>query len=128
MLLRWKSGREMDSMMGFFQLGVQEHKVLTLQTNGLVWVLFDQMESRLPVSDAAERMRFMTELRARLLALPKADHKATASGVQASFRLEDLQNAGQTAALLETLEWAMSSIAAYFEEFIAESRRRRGLE
>ena len=98
--VRWTTAPEMDSMTASLRLGVQEHKLLTLQTNGLVWVLVTQLSARLPILDEAVKTELIEDLRTRLLELPRAGQSSSGKGAKIAFRLEDLRAADSVGKLL----------------------------
>lgn len=124
--LRWTSATETDSMMGSLRLGVQEHKLLTLQTNGLVWVLVTQLAARLPIRDEDAKAKLLADFRERLMTLPRAGQSASGKGAKIAFRLEDLRAAGGLDGFYKTLEWMMAQLKTSFDTMrVAGHRRER---
>ena len=113
--VRWTSAPEMESMMGSLRLGVQEHKLLTLQTNGLVWVLVTQLSARLPFVDPADKARLIEDLRTRLLEFPRAGQSSSGKGSKIAFRLEDLRTSDSLGKFFVTLEWLIARLQNGFD-------------
>ena len=113
--VRWTSAPEMESMMGSLRLGVQEHKLLTLQTNGLVWVLVTQLSARLPFVDPAAKAQLIEDLRTRLLEFPRAGQSSSGKGSKIAFRLEDLRTSDSLGKFFVTLEWLIARLQNGFE-------------
>ena len=124
--VRWTTAPEMDSMTASLRLGVQEHKLLTLQTNGLVWVLVTQLSARLPILDDAVKTELIEDLRTRLLELPRAGQSSSGKGAKIAFRLEDLQAADAVGKLLKTLEWLIGQLQSSFDTMRVGGRRSGG--
>ena len=121
--VRWTTAPEMDSMTASLRLGVQEHKLLTLQTNGLVWVLVTQLSARLPILDEAVKTQLIENLRARLLELPRAGQSSSGKGAKIAFRLEDLRTSDSVGKLTKTLEWLTGQLQASFDTMRVGGRR-----
>ena len=113
--VRWTSAPEMESMMGSLRLGVQEHKLLTLQTNGLVWVLVTQLSARLPFVDPAAKAQLIEDLRTRLLEFPRAGQSSSGKGSKIAFRLEDLRTSDSLGKFFVTLEWLIARLQNGFD-------------
>src|ERR1044071_6912745 len=52
---KWSSAAAMDTLTCQATIGQYKHKILALQTNGLIWILFDQLLAVFPGSDTATR-------------------------------------------------------------------------
>jgi hypothetical protein len=121
--VRWTTADDIDSMTASLRLGVQEHKLLTLQTNGLVWVLVTQLSARLPILDEAVKTQLIEDLRTRLLELPRAGQSSSGKGAKIAFRLEDLRTADKVGKLLKTLEWLTGQLQVSFDNMRVGGRR-----
>jgi hypothetical protein len=113
--VRWTSATDTESMTGSLRLGVQEHKLLTLQTNGLVWVLVTQLSARLPFVDPAAKTQLIDDLRTRLLEFPRAGQSASGKGAKIAFRLEDLRTSDTLGKFFVTLEWLIARLQTGFD-------------
>lgn len=87
---RWTSGSEIDTLTCRTTIGQQDHKILTLETNGLVWILFNQLLSTFPSSDSAIRQGFHKQLVARLGTIPGGNTLPASYKSKASWRLRDM--------------------------------------
>jgi hypothetical protein len=109
---------DMDSLMCHFKLGVLNHKILTLQTDGLVWILFKELAARFPSKDKAEKTRILTAFEARLSEVAGGASTPGEYATQAAWRLDQMD----TPAFLGVLDWLLDQLALSY----AKTLDRRG--
>ena len=85
-----RAGEKHDTLLAHLILGVGEHKIFTLETNGSVWILFEQLGARFPSTDAQKKREFFEELRRRLGELPGRRVGIKPSADKASWSLQSL--------------------------------------
>jgi hypothetical protein len=116
---RWTSGTQLDTLVCHLKLGERRHKMLTLETGGLIWVLFGELSSSLPVRDAGQKAEFLAEVRGRMQAIPGAVSDAPGRATQAAWRLE----AVDLTAFLATLDWLLENLRKQHEALRAMLKR-----
>jgi hypothetical protein len=114
-----RAGEKHDTLLAHLILGVTEHKIFTLETNGAVWVLFKQLGARFPSTDAQKKEAFFNELRHRLRQLPgrRADIKSDAD--KASWNLQEIDLQG----FLGILDWLLSELRRHDQDLRASKGR-----
>ncbi len=125
-ILRWSSSPTSDSMVGYVKIGVQEQKLLTCQTNGLVSILFRQLSSRLPAGEPEAKQAFLGELAHKLSVLPKGGFDPAKSGDKASWQLSELAKGDNVKELLRVLDWMVEGLRTDFEDLLSRSRAKKG--
>jgi hypothetical protein len=103
---RWSSASEVDSLTCRATIGLQDHKILTLETNGLVWILFTQLLSTFPSSDATTKKGFHKHLVGRLGKIPGGNTAPGSYKAKASWRLSDTD----LPAFLEVADWIVLEV------------------
>jgi hypothetical protein len=88
------------------RLGVQDHKIFTLETDGLVWILFKELAARFPSKDSSEKKRILTEFEARLSDMAGGASPHNDYATQAAWRLDRLD----TQAFLGVLDWLVDQL------------------
>ena len=116
---RPRSGPTHDTLLCWLDLGVGEHKIFQLETNGLVWILFGELERRFPAKDAGRRAAFREELHQRLEAVPGGRAGKDSRNGKASWRLRQTD----LAALTRTLDWAIGQIRGGHEDLVGSRKR-----
>ena len=86
---RWSSDSEIDTLTCRATIGLQDHKILALETNGLVWILFTQLLSTFPSSDETTKKAFHKHLVERLGKIPGGNTHPGSYKSKASWRLSD---------------------------------------
>ena len=115
---KYTTAPDQDSCMCRYKLGVQEHKVLTLETSGLVWILFEELAARFPTRDTAHKTRILAEFEARLSQVPgRASSGSFAT--QAAWQLESID----TAAFLGVLDWLVDQLKSSYAETLGRDRK-----
>jgi hypothetical protein len=103
---RWSSASDIDSLTCRATIGLQDHKILTLETNGLVWILFNQLLSTFPGSDATAKTGFHKHLVGRLGKIPGGNTAPGSYKSKASWRLGDTD----LRAFLEVADWIVVEV------------------
>lgn len=122
---KWSSAAAMDTLTCQATIGQYKHKILALQTNGLIWILFDQLLSGFPSGDATVKARFHKQLADRLGKIPGGNSLPTAYKSKASWRLSDMN----VPAFLGVADWMLSDLQKTHEATVAlhASNRTRHL-
>jgi hypothetical protein len=116
---RPRTGPTHDTLLCWLDLGVREHKIFQLETNGLVWILFGELERRYPSQDAGTRAVFREELHCRLEAVPGGRAAKGSRNGKASWRLTHTD----LAALTSSLDRAIEQLRSGHQELLARRRR-----
>lgn len=116
---RPRTGPTHDTLLCWLDLGVGEHKIFQLETNGLVWILFGGLERRYPSQDASRRAAFREELHCRLETVPGGRAPKGSRNGKASWRLAHTD----LTALTSTLDWAIEQLRDAHMELLAIRRR-----
>ena len=103
---RPRTGPTHDTLLSWLDLGVGEHKILQLETNGLVWILFGELERRFPSKDARVRAAFREALHQRLETVNGGRAARGSRNGKASWRLQQTD----LPALTGTLDWAIAQL------------------
>jgi hypothetical protein len=119
--LTWRAGPTHDTALGFLKLGVHDHKVFTLETNGLVWVLFTELGRRFPSTTDGAKNAFLNGLRERLSKVSGGRARAGSQGAKASWKLE----VTDVPALLSVLDWALADLRRHYAELLSSHRKHR---
>jgi len=106
LIRRWHTAGEIDTLTCKATVGLESHKVLVLGTDGLVWILFNQLLSRFPSSDVAVKERFHKQLAQRLGKIAGGNTLPTAYKSKASWRLSDMD----LPAFLGVTDWILSEL------------------
>lgn len=116
---RYTSAERHDSLMCDLRLGQTQHKLFTLETDGHLWILFDQLASRFPERDVTAKGAFCDELKARVATLPGRVSDSP-TGAQAAWNLEEID----LDRFLNVMEWTCRELARHHELTLASVRRR----
>jgi hypothetical protein len=119
--LTWRAGPTHDTALGFLRLGVHDHKMFTLETNGLVWVLFTELGRRFPSTRDGAKDTFLEGFRERLARVAGGRAPAGSRGAKASWKLEQTD----MPALQGVLDWAVGDLRKHYAELLAAHRRHR---
>ena len=109
--VRYTTAPDLDSAMGWRVLGVQEHKIFTLQTDGLVWILFKELASRFPLKDQTAKRAMLAEFEHRLSKVAGSATQPETYATQAAWRLEKID----APAFIEVLDWLLEQIDVAYE-------------
>ena len=112
---KWSSAGEIDTLTCQATIGQYKHKILTLQTNGLIWILFDQLVSGFPSKEATLKARFRKQLCDRLGKIPGGNSLPTAYKAKASWRLADMN----LPAFLGVTDWMLGDLHKTHEATVA---------
>jgi len=115
LLRKWSSAGTVDSLTCRAVVGQYEHKILTLETNGLVWVLFGQLLSGFPNPDPKAREKFHQQLCARLGKIPGGNSPSADYKSKASWRLGDMD----LPAFLAVADWLLVELQKTHETTVA---------
>jgi hypothetical protein len=98
---------------------VRERKIFQLETNGLVWILFSELERSFPSKDIAKRAAFREQLHQRLEQVSGGRAERGSRNSKASWRL------AQTALpeLTRTLDWAIEELRSGFSKSVNTQQR-----
>jgi hypothetical protein len=118
--LRPRAGETHDTLMCLLNLGANEYKIFSLETNGHVWVLFSELTRRFPSTDAEEKAAFLATFREKLEKVPGGRAAPGSRGGKASWALE----ATDLPAFLAVLEWSIEELRRHQGELLSSSRRR----
>ena len=113
-----RAGEKHDTLLAHLILGVGEHKIFTLETNGSVWILFEQLGARFPSTDAQKKREFFEGLRRRLGELPGRRVGIKPSADKASWSLQSLD----LPAFLAILDWVLTELRQHDDD--TRARRR----
>ena len=116
-----RAGPTHDTLLCFLKLGANEHKVFTLETNGLIWILFTEIERRFPATDHEKTAAFLALLREKLANVRGSRAESAEWGGKASWRLKDTDEA----ALIAVLEWVLAEHRRHYNDLLDSRRRRR---
>ena len=119
--LRPRAGETHDTLLCLLDLGANEYKIFTLETNGLVWVLFSELTRRFPSTDADEKAAFLATLREKLEKVPGGRAAPGSQGGKASWVL----GATDLPMFQEVLEWTIEELRRHQTELLSSSRRHR---
>ena len=119
--LRPRAGPTHDTLIGFLVLGANDHKIFTMETNGLLWVLFTELERRFPSTDRAAVAQFKSELRKKLEGVRGGRAAPGSDQAKASWRLEQTDEA----ALVGVLEWVVAELRRHYDDLLDDRRKRR---
>ena len=120
----WTSAAEIDTLTCRATIGQYKHKILTLQTNGLIWILFSQLLAVFPGSDTAMKARFQKQLSDRLGKIPGGNSLPATYKSKASWRLADMD----LPAFLGVTDWALGELKRTHDAAVAlhaSNRARR---
>ncbi len=121
LLQRPRTGETHDTLLCFLELGVNEHKIFALETNGLVWVLFSELQRRFPSKDASKKTAFLGTLREKLSEVAGGRAAPGSQGGKASWTLASTD----VPALLRVLDWAIVELRGHYHELVASTKRHR---
>lgn len=85
----WSTATETDTLTCRATVGQQDHKFLALETNGVVWILVNQLLATFPTSDATVKEGFRKQLVTRLGKLPGGNTAPASYKSKVSWRLCD---------------------------------------
>jgi hypothetical protein len=119
--LRPRAGPTHDTLLCFLKLGGNEHKVFALETNGLIWILFAELERRFPSTEPEKAAAYFASLREKLGAVRGSRADASRWGGKASWRLKDTDETALTA----VLKWVVDELRRHWEDLLESQRRRR---
>ena len=117
--LEYTTAPDLDSAMCRRRLGVQEHKIFTLQTNGLIWILFAELASRFPSEDEAEKATILQEFERQLALVPGGTSIPGEYGTQAAWRLDTMD----WPAFFAALDWILAQLESSYNRVLARRRR-----
>ena len=120
----WTSAGEIDTLTCRATIGQYKHKILTLQTNGLIWMLFSQLLAVFPSSDTEMKARFQKQLSDRLGKVPGGNSLPTAYKSKASWRLADMN----LPVFLGVTDWVLGELERTHDAAVAlhaSNRARR---
>ena len=121
LLLRPRAGETHDSLLCFLKLGANEHKIFTLETNGLVWIVYKELERRFPSTDVGQKAAFFTNLRERLQGVSGGRAAAGTQGGKASWMVASTD----ILALVTVLDWVIEELRHHHTELLSSSSKRR---
>jgi hypothetical protein len=104
--VHYTTAPDLDSAMGRRVLGVHAHKIFTLQTNGMVWILSRELASKFPSKGQEGKKLVLAEFERRLSAVAGGTSTPGQYGTQAAWRLEHLDSV----AFFETLDWLLEQL------------------
>ena len=107
-----RAGEKHDTLLAHLVLGVTDHKIFTLETNGAVWILFNQLAARFPSTDAQKKDAFFQELRGRLRQLSGRRSDIQPDADKASWNLQDLDVPG----FLGILDWVLRELRRHNQD------------
>jgi len=119
--LRPRAGETHDTLLCLLDLGANVYKIFTLETNGLVWVLFSELTRRFPSTDADEKAAFLATLREKLEKVSGGRAAPGSQGGKASWVL----GVTDLAVFQEVLEWTIEELRRHQTELLSSSRRHR---
>src|SRR5258706_14005030 len=102
----WTSAGEIDTLTCRATIGQYKHKILTLQTNGLIWILFSQLLSVFPSPDTTMRARFHKQLSDRIGKIPGGKSLPARYKSKASWRLAAME----LPAFLGVTDWVLGEL------------------
>lgn len=103
---KWSTASEIDTLTCRAMIGQQEHKILAMETSGLVWILFNQLISTFPSSDALVKETFRKHLTTKLGKIPGGNSTPANYKAKASWRLCDTD----LRAFLEVGDWMVQEL------------------
>lgn len=118
---QWTSADQVDTLTCRATIGLRKHKILTLETNGLVWILIGQLLSDFPSPDPATKERFQKHLADRLKKVAGGNTLTTPYKSKASWRLcdTDLQ------AFLGVADWMLEELKKTHSTTVANHAAHR---
>ena len=103
---QWTSSDEIDTLTCRATIGQRKLKILTMETNGLVWILFGQVLSDFPSPEPATKERFHKHLADRLKKVAGGTTLTTPYKSKASWRLCDTD----LPAFLGVTDWMLEEL------------------
>ena len=103
---QWTSASGVDTVTCRATIGLNKHKILAVETNGLVWILFGQLLAAFPSPDPVKKEQFHKQLTDRLKKVAGGNTLKTTYKSKASWRLcdTDLQ------AFLGVADWMLDQL------------------
>jgi len=118
---QWTSAGEIDTLTCRATIGQRKLKILTLETNGLVWILFGQLLSDFPSPEPATKERFLKQLSDRLKKVAGGTTLTTPYKSKASWRLGDTD----LTAFLGVADWMLEDLRKTHNTTVANHAAHR---
>lgn len=112
---RWSSAGTVDSLTCFAVIGQYKHKILTLETNGLVWILVGQVMAAVPGTDPKAKDAFHKQLCTRLGKVPGGNTVSPDYKAKAAWRLADTD----LTAFLSAADWILDKLQSSHDQAVA---------